>query len=64
MSRTKGARNVKPSKAAVTNYLRLLSEKADQGDVHAAGWLCQLDLIGLRDARDGKDRAFDQGPNA
>ena len=40
--RPKGSRNTKPSKAAIANYFRLLSEKADQGDVNAAGWLVSI----------------------
>lgn len=37
--------NIRPTKAAVARYLRLLKDKADQGDIHAAGWLIQLHSI-------------------
>lgn len=37
--------NIRPTKAAVARYFRLLKDKADQGDVAAAGWLLQLDLL-------------------
>ncbi len=38
----KGRRNVRPSKAAVANYYRLLQDKAEEGDTAAAGWLLLL----------------------
>lgn len=37
--RPKGARNMKPSQGAVRSYYRLLQDRAEQGDVQAAGWL-------------------------
>lgn len=37
--RPKGRRNLKPSQAAISDYIRLLQDRADQGDVQAAGWL-------------------------
>ncbi|RCV90495.1 hypothetical protein [Billgrantia montanilacus] len=40
--RPRGSRNIKPSKAAVANYYRLLQDKADTGDTAAAGWLLLL----------------------
>lgn len=43
MPRTKGSRNIKPTKTAIANYYALLRSAADKGDVTAAGWLCQLD---------------------
>ena len=44
MSRPKGRRNIKPTKAEIGGYFALLRNAADKGDVTAAGWLCQLDL--------------------
>lgn len=46
--RPRGRRNLKPSKAAVAAYYRMLAEAADKGDTTAAGWLCQLDLLNQR----------------
>ncbi|GHE19994.1 hypothetical protein [Halomonas urumqiensis] len=37
--RPKGRRNFNPSQEAVRSYTRLLQDRADQGDVQAAGWL-------------------------
>lgn len=37
--RPPGSRNTRPSKRAIANYYKLLSEKADKGDTQAAGWL-------------------------
>lgn len=42
--------NIRPTKAAVARYFRLLKDKADQGDVAAAGWLCQLELLERKEA--------------
>jgi len=46
--RPKGRRNTKPSRRAVAAYYRLLQDKADQGDVAAAGKLLELDLLDRR----------------
>lgn len=46
--RPQGSKNTKPTKRAIASYYRLLSEKAEQGDTQAAGWLCQLDLLDNR----------------
>ena len=40
--RAKGQPNLKPSKAAVANYYRLLRSAAEDGDTTAAGWLVFL----------------------
>ena len=40
--RPAGARNRKPSRREVQTYLDLLRDKAQAGDVHAAGWLVSL----------------------
>lgn len=37
--RPKGSRNINFSQAAIRDYTRLLQERADQGDVQAAGWI-------------------------
>ncbi|MCE8020173.1 hypothetical protein HOP51_08600 [Halomonas sp. MCCC 1A11036] len=37
--------NVKPTRQAVAAYYELLKRKAEQGNVNAAGWLLQLDLL-------------------
>ncbi len=42
MSRPKGARNIRPSEAAIAAYYRLLADKADSGDTTAAGWLVYI----------------------
>ena len=40
--RPRGSRNRKPSKREIANYIDLLRDKAQAGDVHAAGWLVSL----------------------
>lgn len=42
--RPAGAQNVRPSKAAVDSYYRLLANAADSGSVQAAAALIQLDM--------------------
>lgn len=42
--RPAGAQNVRPSKAAVDSYYRLLTNAADTGDTQAAAALIQLDM--------------------
>lgn len=42
LGRPKGRRNLNPSQTAVRSYTRLLQDRADQGDVQAAGWLVFL----------------------
>lgn len=40
--RPQGGRSIKPTKKEIRSYLELLRERAESGDVHAAGWLVQL----------------------
>ncbi|MGQ4879815.1 hypothetical protein ACOJCM_14715 [Billgrantia sp. LNSP4103-1] len=40
--------NVKPTKAAIANYFRLLQDKANQGDTLAAAELIKIDLLDRR----------------
>ncbi|UYG01767.1 hypothetical protein OCT51_11135 [Halomonas sp. LR3S48] len=36
---------MKPTRQAIANYYRLLTDKADQGDTTAAAKLIELDLL-------------------
>ncbi|MDI5987026.1 hypothetical protein QLQ85_19760 [Halomonas sp. M4R5S39] len=36
---------MKPSKAAINDYYRLLQAKADKGDTYAAAKLIELDML-------------------
>lgn len=40
--RKPGSRNRRPSKREVQTYMDLLRDRAQAGDVHAAGWLVSL----------------------
>lgn len=43
-ARTRGP-NIKPTQQLIRQCYIKLQEAASQGDVHAAGWLIQLDML-------------------
>jgi len=44
MARPKGSNQSKPTRSDVMEYYRLLKEKAQAGDVNAAGWLLVAEI--------------------
>lgn len=42
MARPQGSNQSKPTRSDVLDYYRLLKQKAQAGDVNAAGWLLDL----------------------
>jgi hypothetical protein len=49
-------KQIKPTRHQIKGYMRLLQDRADQGDVNAAGWLLQLhntEHLSLRGSSNG-----------
>lgn len=43
MARPKGRENIRPTRKAIQSYYQMLRSAADTGDIHAAGWLLNLE---------------------